>query len=318
MEVAQVSQHCRLMIDEVEKVIVGKRSVLEDIIIGILSSGHVLIEDVPGTAKTLVARSFASIMGLEFTRIQFTPDLLPSDITGANIFDRKENAFFFSKGPVFSNIVLANEINRASPKTQSALLEAMQELQVTIEGVRHPLEPPFIVFATQNPVEFEGTYPLPEAQLDRFIMKMSIGYPEKDDEVEILLRRQERRHDEVAMETVVSRESLFLMQQAVEKVYLSREIGEYIVELVRATRTDKRVQLGASPRGSLALFKLSRSAAALGGRDFVTPEDVKRIAIQGLSHRIMLKPEIWMKNIPERDIVDDILKKVPVPRPLET
>lgn len=305
-----------MMVGQIEKVIVGKRAVLEDLLIGILSNGHVLIEDVPGLAKTLIARSFARIMDLEFSRIQFTPDLLPGDITGSNIYNRAENTFEFSHGPVFSHIVLADEINRASPKTQSALLEAMQETQVTIEGTSHTLDHPFIVFATQNPIEFEGTYPLPEAQLDRFLMKMSVGYPDKDNELEILLRRQDRKTDEVELQAVVNREDVIEMQKSVEQVFMSREIGVYIVEIVKATREDNRVQLGASPRGSLALFKLARSAAALDGRDFVTPEDVKRIAKHGLSHRIMLKPEVWMRDIPEEDIVSDILQRVPVPRPL--
>ena len=318
MDVAKVSQQCRLMIDQIEKVIIGKTTVLEDLLIGILSNGHVLIEDVPGLAKTLIARSFARIMNLEFSRIQFTPDLLPGDITGSNIYDRTENTFVFSRGPVFSHIVLADEINRASPKTQSALLEAMQEAQVTIEGTRHTLDRPFIVFATQNPIEFEGTYPLPEAQLDRFIMKLAVGYPDKDHEIEILMRRQERRKDDVDLQAVVSREDVIEMQLAVEQVYMSEEIGAYIVDIVRATRSDSRVQLGASPRGSLALFKLARSAAALDARDFVTPEDVKKVAKQGLSHRIMLKPEVWMRDVPEEEIVADILQRVPVPRPLDS
>jgi len=317
VDVAKVSQQCQMMINQIEKVIVGKRTVLEDLLIGILSNGHVLIEDVPGLAKTLIARSFASIMNLGFSRIQFTPDLLPGDITGSNIFNRAQNTFEFAQGPIFSHIVLADEINRASPKTQSALLEAMQETQVTIEGKRHALDHPFVVFATQNPIEFEGTYPLPEAQLDRFIMKMGVGYPEKDAEIEILMRRQERKSDEVDLNAVVDREEVIEMQQAVEQVYMSPEIAAYIVEIVGATRADTRVQLGASPRGSLALFKLARSTAALDGRDFVTPEDVKRIAKQGLSHRIMLKPEVWMRDIPEADIISDILQRVPVPRPLD-
>jgi MoxR-like ATPase len=300
--------------DTVGSVIVGKESTLAQVMMGFLADGHILIEDYPGLAKTMMAHSFAQVMDIQFTRIQFTPDLLPSDITGSNIYNQKESQFEFFSGPVFSNLVLADEINRATPKTQSALLEAMQERQVTVEGKRLTLEDPFIVIATQNPIEFEGTYPLPEAQLDRFILKMSIGYPSPEDELEILMRRQEWKSDRVELSKVIDGKAILDMQKTVEAIYVGKDVGQYIVDIARATRKDPKVQVGASPRGMLALFKLSRAAAALEGRNFVTPEDVKAVALIALSHRVILKPEYWVRGVTETSIIEDILESVPTPK----
>jgi MoxR-like ATPase len=254
---------------------------------------------------------------MRFSRIQFTPDLLPGDITGANIYNQAENRFVFTRGPIFGNLILADEINRASPKTQSALLEAMQEQQVTVEGTGHPLEAPFLVIATQNPIEFEGTYPLPEAQLDRFIMKIAVGYPDEEAELQILMQRRDRRRDEVPIEAVVSTQDFLQMQDALESVYMDERIARYVVALVRATRSDTRVAVGASPRGMLSLFKLARASALLEERDYVTPEDVKAVAVQALSHRVILKPEIWVRQIREEEVVRDLLQRVPAPAPVE-
>jgi MoxR-like ATPase len=317
MDYTEFADRCDRVVGQVERAVIGKREFIENLLVAVLASGHILIEDVPGLAKTLVARSFSQVLDVSFSRIQFTPDLLPGDITGGTVYNRSTESFDFLPGAIFASLILADEINRASPKTQSALLEAMQEGQITIDGKRHALEEPFLVFATQNPIEFEGTYPLPEAQLDRFIMKLGIGYPSAEDELEILLQRQKRKSDEVELEKIASREEVLAMQQAVENVYISPEIGEYMVSLVRATREDRRVQVGASPRGSLALFKLSRAVAAIQGRDFVTPEDVKRIAVQGLAHRIILRPEVWTRNVREEEVVKEALDNTPVPGPLE-
>src|SRR5215217_5551384 len=275
MTIEEVRQLSSRVIDEVGRAIVGKREALELVLLGILGDGHVLLEDYPGLAKTLIARSFAQATTLDFSRIQFTPDLMPSDVTGSSIYNQQTNEFEFRPGPVFANLLLGDEINRAPPKTQAALLEAMQERQVTIEGTSHPLDPPFLVIATQNPIEYEGTYPLPEAQLDRFLVRLRVGYPERDDEWRMLEQRMERARDEVQLEQVVDRATLLEMQRAIEQVYVAESIGYYIVDLVAATRTSGQVDVGASPRGSLALLKLARARAALFGRDFVTPEDVK-------------------------------------------
>jgi len=262
-----------------------------------------------------MAKSFAKALGLEFKRVQFTPDLLPSDILGVNVFNQKTLEFEFKKGPVFTNILLADEINRAPPKTQSALLEAMQERQVTIEGVTYKLPKPFIVIATQNPIEQEGTYPLPEAQLDRFLVRLRMGYPSKDEEKEILRRRIERKQDEVEIETVLSPKDVLKMQREVEDVYVSDAIIEYITSLVWATREDKRdIEIGVSPRGSLALLKLSRAYAAIEGRDYVIPDDVKAVAIPALSHRIILKRELWYTRVSQESVIEKILERVPVPK----
>jgi MoxR-like ATPase len=301
------------ILDEVERVVVGKRDALELLLLGILSDGHVLIEDYPGLAKTLIARSFAQSMSLRFSRIQFTPDLMPSDVTGSSIFDQRRADFEFRPGPIFANLLLADEINRAPPKTQAALLEAMQERQVTNEGVTHTLEPPFLVLATQNPIEYEGTYPLPEAQLDRFLLRVGVGYPERDAEIEMLERRIEREQDELELRPVVSTEQLLDLQRALEGVHVAEPIRGYVVDLVAATRASRRLAVGASPRGTLALMKLSRAKAALAGRDFVVPEDVKAVAVPALAHRLTLRPELWVQRIRAEDVVQEALDSVPTP-----
>ncbi|MCP4536136.1 MAG: MoxR family ATPase [Chloroflexi bacterium] len=314
MKIAQVSDLTDRVIGEVERAIVGKRSLLENIMAAVLTTGgHVLLEDYPGLAKTLIAKSFATALGLTFKRIQFTPDLLPGDITGGYIYDRAKSQFELRRGPLFANIVLADEINRASPKTQSALLEAMQEVQVTLEGETLPLPEPFIVIATQNPIEYEGTFPLPEAQLDRFIVKLSVGYPTPEEEQEILRRRRERKRDEFDLGQVTSAEELVMIRQAVEGVYVDADIERYIVSLTERTRQRREVVVGASPRGSLALLKLSRSWAAMQGRDYVLPDDVKRFAESSLVHRLILEPDLWMKRGAAKDVITSIVKSVPVP-----
>lgn len=314
MEVSRLAEISSSILDEVGTVIVGKRGVLRQVLTAILADGHVLMEDFPGLAKTLMANCFARVLSIRFARLQFTPDLLPGDVTGSTIYNQHESTFEFSPGPIFANLVLADEVNRATPKTQSALLEAMQERQVTVEGTVHPLEHPFLVIATQNPIEFEGTYPLPEAQLDRFMMRVAVGYPTEDQELEILLRRQKRKSDDVSLTAVVDREELLAMQACVEQVYVEPEAARYMVRIVQETRRDHRTQVGASPRGALALFKLTRAEAAIDGRDFVTPEDVKSVALGALAHRIILKPEHWARGESEKDITEEILGKVPTPK----
>jgi MoxR-like ATPase len=298
---------------EVEKAVVGKREALELVLLAILADGHVLIEDFPGLAKTLIARSFAQVLDLDFKRIQFTPDLMPSDVTGSSIFDQKASQFEFRPGPIFANLLLADEINRAPAKTQAALLEAMQERQVTADGHRHRLEPPFLVLATQNPLEYEGTYPLPEAQLDRFLLRIGVGYPSRDEEWQMVEERLARRTDEVTLRQVVDRPRLLQLQAALESVHVSSSVGFYMVDLVTATRRNGRVQVGSSPRGTLALMKLSRARAALKGRDFVIPEDVKAVAVPALSHRLTLRPELWVQKVRAEDVVRDCLDSVPAP-----
>jgi MoxR-like ATPase len=301
------------VLDEVERAVVGKREALELVLLGMLADGHVLIEDFPGLAKTLTARAFSQVTSIGFTRVQFTPDLMPSDVTGSSIFNQREGDFEFRPGPIFTNLLLADEINRAPPKTQAALLEAMQERQVTIEGTTYPLAPPFLVLATQNPIEYEGTYPLPEAQLDRFLLRIGVGYPERDEEWEVLERRLDRQTDEVELRAVVDREELLEMQRAVEDVHVDRSVGLYMVDLVGATRTANGVQVGASPRGSLALLKLSRCRAAVRGRDYVIPDDVKAVAVPALAHRLSLRPELWVQRLRPDDIVTGLLDEVPTP-----
>jgi MoxR-like ATPase len=310
---AQVQEHAGRILDEVERAVVGKRDALELVLLGLLADGHVLLEDYPGLAKTLAARSFAQVTQTGFNRIQFTPDLMPSDVTGSSIWNQRDGDFEFRAGPIFTNLLLADEINRAPPKTQAALLEAMQERQVTIEGVAHQLARPFLVLATQNPIEYEGTYPLPEAQLDRFLLRVSFGYPSQNDEWEVLARRLERREDEVELTPVVDGQTLLELQAAIEDVHVGDAVGAYIVSLVTATRTSTSTTVGASPRGSLAVLKLARCKAALAGRDFVTPEDVKAVAVPALSHRLMLKPELWVQQLAAEDIVRDLLETVPTP-----
>ncbi|HEX6699403.1 MAG TPA: MoxR family ATPase [Gaiellaceae bacterium] len=309
-EVRAVSER---ILDEIERAIVGKREALELILLGMLADGHVLIEDYPGLAKTLIARSFAQVATMRFQRIQFTPDLMPSDVTGSSIFDQRTARFEFRPGPIFANLLLADEINRAPPKTQAALLEAMQERQVTIEGETHPLQPPFVVLATQNPIEYEGTYPLPEAQLDRFMLRLGIGYPRREEEWRVLELRVERGEDEIELEPVVDGPGLIRLQQALEQVYVSESVGLYMVDVVAATRASARLQVGASPRGTLALLKLARGRAALAGRDFVTPEDVKAVAAPALGHRLTLRPELWVQRIRGEEVVREALETVPTP-----
>ena len=313
MRVAVVAERVREVVATLGRIVVGKDDVLERILAGILANGHVLIEDYPGLAKTLIARLLAQALDLGFRRIQFTPDLLPSDITGSFLYDQREGRFEFRAGPVFTNLLLADEINRATPKTQAALLEAMQEAQVTIEGQSFPLEQPFVVIATQNPIEMEGTYPLPEAQLDRFLLRVGVGYPDADAEREILKRRRERRTDVTTVPTIVTRSELLAMQGALEDIFVSEALERYIVALAQATRADPRVTLGASPRGSLALLKLARAEAAIRGRDFVLPDDVKAVAVAALAHRLVLRPELWVSSTTPRHVVDGVLREVPAP-----
>jgi MoxR-like ATPase len=305
------------MLAEVQRAVVGKREVLELVLLGLLADGHVLIEDFPGLAKTLIARSFAQTASMRFARIQFTPDLMPTDVTGASVYNSQHGVFEFRPGPVFTNLLLGDEINRAPPKTQAALLEAMQERQVTIENETHPLAPPFLVLATQNPIEYEGTYPLPEAQLDRFLLRVSVGYPEREDEAAVLERRGERKQERIDLEPVVDAPTLVAMQRALEDVYVSESVRLYMVDLVRATRESARVQVGASPRGSLALYTLARGRAALDGRDFVVPDDVKSVAVPALAHRLTLRPELWVQRVRPEEVVREVLETVPTPRPDE-
>jgi MoxR-like ATPase len=313
VNLGDVGELANRVLDEIERVVLGKRDALELLLLGLLADGHVLIEDYPGLAKTLMARSFAQVTSLEFSRIQFTPDLMPSDVTGSSVFNQREADFEFRPGPIFANLLLADEINRAPPKTQAALLEAMQERQVTSEGETRKLGPPFLVLATQNPIEYEGTYPLPEAQLDRFLLRMSVGYPAREDEWQVLANRAERRTDEVELAPLVDRETLLAMQQAVEEVYVSEAVGLYMVDVVAATRSAQSIQVGASPRGSLALLKVSRCRAALRGRDYVTPDDVKAIAVPALAHRLTLRPELWVQRVSAEDVVRERLDTVPTP-----
>jgi len=295
-------------------VIVGKRDVLDLLLLSIVSGGHVLIEDYPGLAKTLMAKSLALALGLDFKRIQFTPDLLPADVTGSFVIDLKTSKFELRKGPIFTNLLLADEINRAPPRTQSALLEAMQEKQVTIEGQTMKMGDPFVVMATQNPIEYEGTYPLPEAQLDRFLMKLSVGYPDPDEEKEILRRRVKAMTDDIEVSSVASMAEVQAMKGEIERIHLEEAIEKYVVDIVRSTREHVDVDVGASPRGSLAIMKLSRGKAYLDGRDYVIPDDVKAIAIPALSHRLILKAEGWMRGKRPESVIEDILESVPVPK----
>jgi MoxR-like ATPase len=314
MDLGELRRLGGLVLDEVGRAVVGKREELELVLMGLLADGHVLLEDVPGLAKTLAARSFADATGLRFTRVQFTPDLLPADVTGSSIWNQRDADFEFRHGPIFTNLLLADEINRAPPKTQAALLEAMQERQVTADGTSRALERPFLVLATQNPIEYEGTYPLPEAQLDRFLLRTGFGYPSREAETEMLTRRVERRQDDVTVDRVVDREVLLEMQAAIEDVHVSQSVIDYVVALVRATRDSASAAVGSSPRGSLALLKLSRCRAALSGRDFATPDDVKAVAVPALAHRLVLKPELWVQRRSGVDVVREALDVVPTPR----
>jgi MoxR-like ATPase len=313
MTIQELNAQAERILAEVERAVVGKREALELVLLGILADGHVLIEDFPGLAKTLIARSFARVTGMTFSRIQFTPDLMPADVTGSSIYNQQRSDFEFRPGPIFANLLLGDEINRAPPKTQAALLEAMQEQQVTIENTTHVLEPPFVVLATQNPIEYEGTYPLPEAQLDRFVLRMGVGYPSRDHEWEMLERRLERAEEEVELDQVAERQTLLEMQRSLEQVHVEESLGLYIVDLVAATRTAPGVQVGSSPRGSLALLKLARGRAALSGRDYATPDDVKAVAVPALAHRLSLRPELWVERRRSDDIVRELLDQVPTP-----
>jgi MoxR-like ATPase len=309
----QVGRLARMVLDQVGTVVVGKRDSLELVLAGILAGGHVLLEDLPGLGKTLTARSFAQALGLDFRRLQFTPDLLPADVTGSFLYDQRTSDFTFRAGPVFTNLLLADEINRTPPKTQAALLEAMQENQVSAEGVTYRLDPPFHVLATANPIEYEGTYPLPEAQLDRFLLRVSFGYPAGEEEWEVLRRRMARRREESELKPVVDAIGLRRMQAALENVMVEDSIGRYIVALTAATRQHASVLVGASPRGSLALLLLARAKAALAGRDYVVPEDVKNVAVPALAHRITLRPEMWLRQVDPAFVVNEVLGATPAP-----
>ncbi len=314
LKVEDVAGHCRKIHGELTQVVVGKDELLRKILLGVLANGHMLIEDFPGLAKTMIAKSLAAATGCKFARVQFTPDLLPADITGTYIYNQKEGNFELRKGPIFTNILLADEINRSPPKTQAALLEAMQERQTTLDGKTHGLESPFIVLATQNPIEFEGVYQLPEAQLDRFLMKLRVGYPDKSGEVEVLKRRIARKTDEVNVTAFVDSKIITEMQAAIEEVHSDDDILSYIADIVRETRQHGQVEVGASPRGSLALLKIARANAGFENRDYIIPDDVKTIAVEALSHRIIPKAASWVRGFDPKLIVDEILRRVPVPR----
>ena len=310
---AEVGQLAGTVLDAVGTVVVGKRDALQLVLAGILAGGNVLLEDLPGLGKTLTARSFAQVLGMGFRRLQFTPDLLPADVTGSFLYDQRTHDFTFRPGPIFTNLLLADEINRTPPKTQAALLEAMQEKQVTVEGTTYALEPPFFVLATANPIEHEGTYPLPEAQLDRFLMRVSFGYPAPEEEWGVLQRRLARRQEEAKLPPIVDPGTLLAMQAALEDVAVEESVGRYIVALTGATREHPQVLVGASPRGSLALMLLARAVAAMSGRDFVVPEDVKAVAVAGLAHRVTLRPEMWLRRVDSAQVVASVLAEVPAP-----
>ncbi|MEU4215558.1 MoxR family ATPase [Actinoplanes sp. NPDC026623] len=309
----EVGRLAGAVLDSVGSVVVGKRDALELVLAGILAGGHVLLEDLPGLGKTLTARCFAQALGLDFRRLQFTPDLLPADVTGSFLYDQRKGDFAFRAGPVFTNMLLADEINRTPPKTQAALLEAMQEKQVSVEGVTYRLDPPFHVLATANPIEYEGTYPLPEAQLDRFMLRVSFGYPTRDEEWEVLRRRMSRRQEDAQLAPVVDARRLMAMQAALEQVAVEDSIGRYIVALTSATREHASALVGSSPRGSLALLLLARARAVMAGRDYVVPEDVKDVAVPALAHRITLRPEMWLRRVDPSFVVQEVLQAVPAP-----
>ena len=313
MTTAEVARIAKDVITEVERAVVGKREAIELVLIGVLAGGHVLLEDVPGLAKTLIVRSLARVLGLETSRIQFTPDLMPSDVTGSGVFDQGRGELIFRPGPVFANLLLGDEINRAPPKTQAALLEAMQERQVTVDGVTHLLPSPFAVVATQNPIEYEGTYPLPEAQLDRFLLRVPVGYPDRDAEWDVIRRRAMRGREEVDLVQISDARTVLAMRETVERVEISEPVGRYLVDVVRATRSVAGVEVGASPRGALALLLSSRVRAALAGREFVLPDDIKALAVGCLAHRLTLLPDLWLRGSRPEDLVVQCLDSVPVP-----
>ncbi len=310
---ASIAAWGRAVIDELERAIIGKRDVLHLLVTGLFADGHLLMEDVPGLAKTLLARSFAQVADLEFARVQFTPDLVPGDITGSSVLDLATREPVFKPGPLFANLVLGDEINRAPPKTQAALLEAMEERQITVDGTTHLLPRPFLVIATQNPIESGGTYPLPEAQLDRFLLKFGLGYPSVEQEAEIVLRRAHRRQERIELQRILDGATLSRIQQAVEAIHVEAAVAHYMAALVHATRESSRTQAGASPRGSLALLKASRAWAGLAGRDFVTPDDVQAVAVPALGHRLIISPDNWLRGVTPTDVVNDCLAQVPTP-----
>lgn len=313
MDVATVATRTAEVLDRVEQAVVGKRETLRLVLCAVLAGGHVLLEDLPGLGKTLAARSFAQTLGLDFARAQFTPDLLPADLTGAFVYDQRSHTFEFRRGPLFTGLLLADEVNRTPPKTQSALLEAMQEHQVTVEGQTFALPQPFHVLATANPIEYEGTYPLPEAQLDRFLLRLSFGYPTEAEEADVLRRRVTRRQEDQQLDAVTDAEGVLAMQRAVERVDVDPGVASYCVALARATREHRSVQVGASPRGSLALLLTARALAVTHGRDYVVPEDVKAVAPAALAHRITVLPELWLSDVRPESVVADVLASVPVP-----
>jgi MoxR-like ATPase len=302
------------ILDELEKAVVGRRRTLELVLIGILAGGHVLLEDLPGLGKTLIARSFAAVLGLDFARIQFTPDLLPSDVVGAPLYDQRTGEMVFRPGPVFTQLLLADEINRTPPKTQAALLEAMGEGQVSVDGESRRLPSPFVVLATDNPIEYEGTYELPEAQLDRFLMRLRLGYLSASDETDMLAKRVARAAEYVSLAAVTGAAGLLAMRESLERVEISADLLDYVVAIVTATRKDPQIQVGASPRGGLALVQLARGQALLNKRDYVTPDDIKQVAVPALAHRITLRPELWVRQVSADDVVARLLGTVPTPR----
>ncbi|WP_227375863.1 AAA family ATPase [Haladaptatus halobius] len=313
MDVTDANAKSDSVLDAIGTAVIADREFLETVLLGVMAQGHVLLEDVPGTGKTLTARSFASALGLSFSRVQFTPDLLPADVTGTHVFNEQDREFEFNEGPIFANVVLADEINRAPPKTQAALLEAMEEQQVTMDGDTRELPDPFFVIATQNPVEQEGTFPLPEAQVDRFAVKTSLGYPDMDGEVELLRRRADRHSQSPSIESVLDNRSVTDLQSVPESVRVEEDLLEYMAAVARETRDDRRAEIGVSPRGTQRLFEASRARAAMQGREFVTPDDVKRVAYPVLTHRVVLTPDAKVNNVRKDEIIEAVLDGVPVP-----
>ncbi|EHB53449.1 ATPase associated with various cellular activities AAA_3 [Mycolicibacterium rhodesiae JS60] len=314
MPAPAMTAYCEAVLDEIERVVVGKRAALTLILTTVLAGGHVLIEDLPGMGKTLIARSFAAALGLRFTRVQFTPDLLPADLLGSTIYDMQSGRFEFRPGPIFTNLLMADEINRTPPKTQAALLEAMAERQVSIDGETHQLPSPFIVLATDNPIEYEGTYPLPEAQLDRFAVKVALNYLSETEEASMLRRRIERGAAEATINQVVDAKDLLAMRESVEKVSVHDDVLHYVISIATATRSHPQVAVGASPRAELDLVQLARARALVTGRDYVIPEDVKALAVPAIAHRISLRPEMWVRSVHGSDVVEQLLRRLPVPR----
>jgi MoxR-like ATPase len=312
--VATTTAHCDAILDEIQRVVVGKREALTQVLTTVLARGHVLIEDLPGLGKTLIAKSFGAALGLDFTRVQFTPDLLPADLLGSTIYDMQSGRFEFRQGPIFTNLLLADEINRTPPKAQAALLEAMAERQVSIDRTTHPLPAPFIVLATANPIELEGTYPLPEAQLDRFAIRLELRYLSEQEEKSMLRRRLDRGSAEPQIRQIVDRHELLAMQESVEHITVHDDVLEYVIALATATRQHPQVDVGASPRAELDLVQLARAHALLSGRDHVIPEDVRALAIPAMAHRISLRPEMWVRRVQSADVLKELIQRTPVPR----